>query len=99
MMVPLSSVLPRSRADLCSHAGFSGLPVDTDGNPCVWLNRYRCTGDCLVLEWEDAWSCQCDDRCPCCAAACSPCSSEWIGPSDAAAIALWESLPDSEGPA
>ncbi len=43
-----------------------------------YLNKYVCP-DCGA-EWEDVWSCGCDDKCPECEARnISPASSELIG--------------------
>jgi hypothetical protein len=73
----------RTRADLMTRPEWRGMETDTVGNPCVWMNYYRNDDG---MEWEDPWSCMCDDD------DVSPHDSDWIGPSDAAEIALWESL-------
>src|ERR1700683_4165050 len=36
----------------------------------LFLNRYRCPND--DTEWEDRWSCQCNDKCPTCGAEIEP---------------------------
>lgn len=42
----------------------------------AWFeNHYRC--DC-GQEWDDQWSCTCDDDCPSCGATCSPRNSAEI---------------------
>lgn len=82
----------QSRADLLSHASFSALSTDSDGNPCVWLNHYAC--DC-GNEWSDAWSCQCDDECSECGSCISPTECDWLGPIDATELAIWENLPEA----
>jgi rubrerythrin len=48
-------------------------PTDSDGLPCFYLNKYECT-DCGI-EWEDQWSCGCDDECPSCGRDLSPVES------------------------
>ncbi len=40
------------------------LPRDSDGEPCVFINHYKC-GDC-GCRWQDQWSSMCDDDCPKC---------------------------------
>lgn len=45
-----------------------------------WNNFYRHT-DCTVkpgIEWDDVWSCQCNDRCPACNAEIEPYKSEEV---------------------
>ena len=42
---------------------------DPDGAPLRYKNHYAC--DCGA-EWDDEWSCTCDDPCPVCDAACTP---------------------------
>ncbi len=44
--------------------GADRFPKDSDGEDCIYLNRYRCD-DCAE-EWEDQWSCGCNDECPTC---------------------------------
>lgn len=39
------------------------LRTDTDGVPCYLENHYVCECGC---EWQDTWSCACDDECPEC---------------------------------
>jgi hypothetical protein len=39
-------------------------PLDTDGNPCVFVNFYRC--ERCEHEWQDRWSGTCDSDCPNC---------------------------------
>ncbi len=36
---------------------------DEEENPEKYLNYYKCICGC---EWQDHWSCMCDDRCPDC---------------------------------
>lgn len=66
------------------------LALDSDGNPCVWENHYRCpvceeeipdddpTTD--ASDWVSEWSCQCNENCPHCGTEVEPYHSEWIGP-------------------
>ena len=42
------------------------MTQDSDGNFCCFLNYYECP-EC-EYEWEDEWSCMCDDDCPTCGA-------------------------------
>ena len=81
-----------TRADLMKHESFADLEKDSEGNPCVWLNQYRC--DCGE-EWDSPWSCQCDDECGRCGKDRSPDESDWLGPNDRDALALWENLPEA----
>lgn len=53
------------------------LPRDSDGQPCSYLNYYRCD-DCDV-EWTDQWSCACDDECPSCGSDYSPYDTDDLG--------------------
>lgn len=76
----------RDRSDLLARPAWRGMETDTAGNPCVWMNYYR---NDEGQEWEDCWSCQCDDD------GYSPYESEWLGPTDPAEILLWESLQDA----
>ena len=47
---------------------------DDDAEP-RFLNYYRC--EACGHEWEDEWSCMCDDDCPaCCARHMSPYESD-----------------------
>jgi len=65
---------------LVDRATWTGM-TDSDGEPCRFLNHYRCE-DCVdpetgaFVEWEDQWSCQCDDECPSCGNDFSPYKSE-----------------------
>jgi hypothetical protein len=46
-----------------------------------FLNHYR-HDDCPVqpgIEWEDAWECMCNDRCPACNAEIEPYESVDLG--------------------
>lgn len=72
----------RTRADLLTRPAWRGMETDTAGNPCVWMNYYE--------GFEEAWSCQCDFDGE------APSDSDWVGPTDAAEIALWESLPEAQ---
>lgn len=38
--------------------------VDSDGEPCRYLNHYVCT--VCDESWSDQWSCACNDKCPTC---------------------------------
>lgn len=93
-----STVTPRTRADLMKHPGFAGLNVDSEGNPCVWRNSYSCQS-CTSeqIDWQDDWSCECDDDCPACGKSQSPTHSDWLP--DAAPGAhwyfTWRSLPEA----
>lgn len=50
-------------------------PVSNDEQ--AWFhNQYECPR--CGTEWEDQWSCGCDDECPDCGLDCSPVSSEEI---------------------
>lgn len=66
----------------------SPVPVVVDrkaeGNdePHSFVNYYECDHEGTskagepAAAWEDAWSCACDDRCPCCNKSVSPHCSE-----------------------
>lgn len=86
-----------TRADL---AAFGDLDKDSAGNPCVWLNEYRCDGGVDEPthddEWDDRWSCQCDDQCPTCGRSVSPHTSTFIADVPPALEALWAALPEAE---
>lgn len=98
-----STVTPRTRADLIAHPAFADLGTDGDGNPCVWRNSYTCQG-CTSeqIDWQDDWSCQCEDACPNCGKDHSPESSAWIAEGTDQplnpAFVLWESLPEAGSP-
>lgn len=97
-MFPASSLTEkplRTRADLMNHASFAALYTDSEGNPCVWLNYYRC--EC-GNEWDSAWSCQCDEECGECGKDYSPYNSDWLGPIEAAAQTIWDNLPEAGSP-
>lgn len=50
--------------------------TDSDGEPCLYRNHYHCE-ECDT-EWEDEWSCACNDRCPSCGTETEPHESdEW----------------------
>lgn len=51
-------------------------PTDTDGAPCRFINHYTCA-DCGE-EWQDQWSCGCDDDCPACGTTMTPHTSEEV---------------------
>ena len=91
----MNDIAIKTRADLIHHPLFADLYRDTSGNPCVWMNSYSCQA-CTSeqVDWCDEWSCQCDDECPNCGASVSPVASDWIGPDDPIARALWEMLPE-----
>lgn len=50
-----------------------------------YINHYQCDhADSLeegepLAEWDDEWSCMCDDRCPVCNHATAPYESEELG--------------------
>lgn len=46
------------------------MAVEALGIERVFLNFYRC--DVCGTEWQDKWSCACDDRCEHCDTAISP---------------------------
>lgn len=52
-------------------------PVDSDGEPCRLINHYHCD-DCGE-EWEDQWSCACNDECPTCGHEIEPHESQELG--------------------
>lgn len=93
-MKDLAAPLLATRADLARFDTWKSLATDTSGNPCVWLNHYRCECDPAGTFWEDEWSCQCDDECPVCGHDLSPHHSEWIGPPSPLATAFWDALPE-----
>lgn len=78
-----------TRADL---ALIGDMRHDTDGNPCVWTNRYSCT---CGMNWNDQWSCQCDDTCPGCGKDVSPHTSEFDTSIPEPLQRLWEMLPEA----
>lgn len=86
----------RTRADLAEHPLFSHLENDSDGNPCVYRNRYECHAGHDAVIWHDVWSSACDDECPVCGQSYAA-EPEWIGPADVALAQLWEMLPDASG--
>jgi len=93
-----STVTPRTRADLMKHPAFAGLRTDTEGNPCVWMKSHSCD-DCDE-EWDDDWSCECDDECPKCGAGIAPHESQWLPdcPEDGPIYDLWFDLPEAGSP-
>lgn len=46
-----------------------------------YTNHYECP---CGHQWEDSWSCQCDDDCPSCGTTCSPSFSEEAEPPEGA---------------
>ena len=56
--------------------GSENEKVAEQDEPIKYINYYRCD-DCNT-EWQDEWSCQCDDECPICAIPYSPYKSEDI---------------------
>lgn len=48
--------------------------LNNDEEARLFRNHYRC-GDCDV-EWNDLWSCTCNDRCPTCGKEIEPYESE-----------------------
>lgn len=81
----------KTRADLMNLDGFSGLDIDSAGNPCVWRNFYSCS----CAEWSMDWSCKCNDRCPSCDAEVEAYRSDWIGPTNEGDRTLWRELPEA----
>lgn len=55
---------------------YVGGPIDPSGEPLIWLNYY--SHDECGTEWQDEWSCQCNNKCPECGAAIGPYKSEEI---------------------
>jgi len=49
-------------------------PTDSDGEPCIYVNYYACA-ECGT-EWDDRWSCACDDECPSCGTDMTPYDSD-----------------------
>lgn len=47
---------------LIAITGISAIPTET--GPVRYLNQYRCPY--CQIDWEDAWDCACNDRCPDC---------------------------------
>jgi len=95
--IDLARLFPNTtRADL---AVFGWLDADSDGNPKVWENDYRCDGGIDEpthdAEWSDEWSCQCDDTCPVCERSVTPHTSTFIPKVPPALEALWRALPES----
>lgn len=45
-----------------------------------WLNHYHCVS--CNEDWDDEWSCQCDDECGKCGADISPHDSTLLNPED-----------------
>lgn len=54
--------------------------IEALGIERVFLNHYRCE-ECDV-EWDDQWSCACDDECASCGADISPYAWEIVGEED-----------------
>jgi transcription initiation factor IIE alpha subunit len=42
----------------------------------AYVNYYRCSRD--SIDWADAWSCTCNDKCPICNAEVEPFRSDEI---------------------
>lgn len=60
-------------------AGYGMTQLDEEEESQFW-NHY-CHDDCPVepgIEWEDQWSCGCDDECPACGTSISPYQSDEI---------------------
>lgn len=55
-------------------------PTDSDGAPCYFVNHYRC--EPCGEEWEDQWSCACNDECPSCGKEIEPHDSDYLGPAE-----------------
>lgn len=60
--------------DAFNRADAIGQAIEAMGIEPTYTNRYRC--DACKVEWEDTWSCACDDECPECGADISPYDSE-----------------------
>lgn len=43
-----------------------------------FTNHYRCDNGHNIVEWDDVWSCKCDDECPECGISISPYASDDI---------------------
>lgn len=54
--------------------------------PIRYRNYYKCS-EC-GKEWQDEWSCTCNDRCPECDTEIEPCKSEDIAPLKEVSIIL-----------
>jgi hypothetical protein len=53
------------------------IPADDEEDveaPSTFVNYYRCPYD--GTEWNDLWSCACNDRCPDCRAEIEPYHSD-----------------------
>jgi len=104
------SYMPRkleTRADLANVGGFRDLERDEQGNPKVYLNRYRheqCpeakvdedSGWQDWPEWESTATCGQAEECPECGEEVMPYETIWIGPSEVELQDLWEELPEKE---
>lgn len=56
----------------------------------TYLNQYRHCG----IEWEDTWSCACNDRCPVCNKEIEPYKSELTTEADWQVVAVAETFYD-----
>lgn len=52
--------------------------IPTNENGVYFCNHYHCT--VCDIEWESSWDSMCDDRCPGCNTAISPCASDELSP-------------------
>jgi len=59
-------------------AGADASACTESEEPMRYLNRYWHCGE----EWEDTWSCMCNDKCPVCGAEIEPVESEAISEED-----------------
>lgn len=80
----------RSRADMLDIPAIAKLGSDSCGLPLAFHNTYSC--DECGVEWEDEWSCEVDDDCPCCGSAITPSRSDRLIPNLYAR--LFELLPE-----
>lgn len=59
--------------------------AEDEEDETIFLNHYRCThadtphAGAPPDEWEDEWSCMCNDRCPTCNVEVEPYESEELG--------------------
>lgn len=84
--IPFSEVIREAVAEI-SVTGGSNMRLKKDGCTHQWesepecqpayLNNYDCP---CGAQWDDIWSCGCDDECPQCGADVSPSESEEIAP-------------------
>lgn len=54
------------------------IPDYLDLSPPMFVNHYRCPVD--GTEWDDEWTCTCNDHCPTCNAEIEPYASDDLSP-------------------